>query len=195
MLEERLNKLYEGYGYRKFRMSKFEEYDLYAKNKDFLKSGHIITFTDVDGSLKALKPDITLSIMKNNNGGSEKVYYNENVYRDMGGSFQEILQVGVESVGRSTPTPRPRSSPWPPSLWKCCPPAMCWTCPTSPSSPVCWTAWAWGEGAGAGAGAHLPEERPRHPGQGIEMAQAIGAATVDMDQIQIHPTVEANTAA
>ena len=33
------------------------------------------------------------------------------------------------------------------------------------------------------------------PGQGIEMAEAIGAATVDMDQIQIHPTVEANTAA
>ncbi len=32
-------------------------------------------------------------------------------------------------------------------------------------------------------------------GQGIEMATAIGAATVDMDQIQIHPTVEANTAA
>ena len=32
-------------------------------------------------------------------------------------------------------------------------------------------------------------------GQGIEMAEAIGAATVDMDQIQIHPTVEANTAA
>ena len=32
-------------------------------------------------------------------------------------------------------------------------------------------------------------------GQGIEMATAIGAGTVDMDQIQIHPTVEANTAA
>ena len=32
-------------------------------------------------------------------------------------------------------------------------------------------------------------------GQGIEMATAIGADTVDMDQIQIHPTVEANTAA
>ena len=32
-------------------------------------------------------------------------------------------------------------------------------------------------------------------GQGIKMAQAIGADTVDMDQIQIHPTVEANTAA
>ena len=32
-------------------------------------------------------------------------------------------------------------------------------------------------------------------GHGIEMATAIGAGTVDMDQIQIHPTVEANTAA
>ena len=103
MLEEQLNQLYEGYGYRKFRMSKFEDYDLYAQNKDFLKKGHIITFTDVDGSLKALKPDITLSIMKNNNGDSEKVYYNENVYREMGGIFKEILQVGVESVGQIDP--------------------------------------------------------------------------------------------
>ena len=31
-------------------------------------------------------------------------------------------------------------------------------------------------------------------GQGIKMAEALGAATVDMNQIQIHPTVEANTA-
>ena len=32
-------------------------------------------------------------------------------------------------------------------------------------------------------------------GQGIAMATAVGAATVDMDQIQIHPTVQADTAA
>lgn len=32
-------------------------------------------------------------------------------------------------------------------------------------------------------------------GDGIEMAQAVGAATVDMDQIQIHPTVEQATSA
>ena len=36
---------------------------------------------------------------------------------------------------------------------------------------------------------------PGTQGQGIDMAVAIGAGTVDMDQIQIHPTVEANTAA
>ena len=32
-------------------------------------------------------------------------------------------------------------------------------------------------------------------GQGIKMAEAIGAATVDMEQIQIHPTVQFDTAA
>ena len=32
-------------------------------------------------------------------------------------------------------------------------------------------------------------------GQGMEMAAAVGAALVDMDQIQIHPTVQADTAA
>ena len=93
MLKEQLNQLYEEYGYRKFRMSKFEDYDLYAQNKDFLKKGHIITFTDGDGSLKALKPDITLSIMKNNSGDSEKVYYNENVYRETGGALWGICWI------------------------------------------------------------------------------------------------------
>ena len=65
-MQERLNRLYEQYGYRKFKMSRFEDYDLYAQNRDFLRQDRIITFTDADGALKALKPDITLSIIKNN---------------------------------------------------------------------------------------------------------------------------------
>ena len=73
----RLRGLYERYGYRRFKMSKFEEYDLYIRNKDFLVSDRMITFTDARGVLMALKPDITLSIIKNNSGDSEKVYYNE----------------------------------------------------------------------------------------------------------------------
>lgn len=36
---------------------------------------------------------------------------------------------------------------------------------------------------------------PGLQGQGIAMAEAVGAATVDMDQIQIHPTVQYDTAA
>ena len=44
-----LRSLYRKYGYAPYKMSKFEEYDLYARNKDFLISDSVITFTDVGG--------------------------------------------------------------------------------------------------------------------------------------------------
>jgi ATP phosphoribosyltransferase regulatory subunit len=49
----------------------------------------------------ALKPDVTLSIIKNYKDGQQKVYYNENVYREGGSSheFTEIMQVGLECIG------------------------------------------------------------------------------------------------
>ena len=79
-----LRELYAGYGYRPYRMSKFEEYDLYSRHKDFLVSDGVITFTDTNGKLMALKPDVTLSIIKNSADRpdlTEKLYYSENVYR------------------------------------------------------------------------------------------------------------------
>ncbi len=99
-----LRELYESYGYTQYKMSKFEEYDLYVKNKSFLLSDHIIAFTDTDGKLMALKPDVTLSIVKNSTdreSGVSRVYYNENVYRvPRGGfSFKEIIQSGLECIG------------------------------------------------------------------------------------------------
>ncbi len=97
-LERKLNHLFETYGYRKFKMSKFEEYDLYASNKDFLTSSQLITFTDLDGKLLALKPDITLSIIKSA-AGARKVYYNEMVYRAKDHHYREIPQAGIECIG------------------------------------------------------------------------------------------------
>lgn len=98
-----LRSLYKKYGYTPYKMSKFEAYDLYAKNKDFLVGEGIITFTDTDGKLLALKPDVTLSIIKNAGGENEKqkVYYNENVYRISGETkqFKELMQVGLECIG------------------------------------------------------------------------------------------------
>ena len=96
--------LYELYGYKKYKMNKFEHYDLYLENKSFLSSSNILTFTDAGGTLLALKPDITLSIVKNapeSFSEPEKVYYCENVYRstDQSGGIQEILQVGIEYIG------------------------------------------------------------------------------------------------
>lgn len=99
-----LRSLYRTYGYLPYKMSKFEEYDLYLQNKDFLISDRIITFNDVGGKLLALKPDVTLSIIKNGEdmaGCKQKVSYDENVYRISGttGHFKEILQTGVECLG------------------------------------------------------------------------------------------------
>ncbi len=100
----RLRSLYESRGYMQFKMSRFEEYDLYAANKDFLAGEGIITFTDPSGRLMALKPDVTMSIIrscKDGDGLTEKLYYSENVYRVMGGTHQlkEIMQSGLECIG------------------------------------------------------------------------------------------------
>lgn len=99
-----LRSLYNRYGYSQFCMGKFEEYDLYARNKDFLISDSVLTFTDTNGKLMALKPDVTLSIVKNSKDlpdTVQKLYYNENVYRVAKGSrsFRESMQVGLECIG------------------------------------------------------------------------------------------------
>ena len=96
-----LRTLYLSFGYRRYKVSKFEEYDLYAENKSFLSDKSILTFTDTDGRLMALKPDITLSIIKNtkDSSGMQKVFYNECVYRAGGSGFKEIMQTGLECIG------------------------------------------------------------------------------------------------
>lgn len=99
-----LRALYESYGYSCYRMSKFEEYDFYAGNKDFLVSQEIITFTDVNGKLMALKPDVTLSIIKHLRdipGMTQKFFYDEKIYRvpKNSNSFKEITQAGIECIG------------------------------------------------------------------------------------------------
>ena len=100
-----LRGLYEKYGYKKYKISKFEEYSLYATNRDFFTGDKVLTFTDLDGRLLAMKPDVTLSVI-NNTGAtrdkSEKLYYIENVYRENREShcFKEINQMGLEYMGR-----------------------------------------------------------------------------------------------
>ena len=99
-----LRSLYRKYGYAPFKMSKFEEYDLYVRNKDFLVSDRVITFNDTNGKLMALKPDVTLSIIKNSDdtpNEKKKVFYNENVYRISKNThrYKEIMQAGLECIG------------------------------------------------------------------------------------------------
>lgn len=98
-----LRALYEQYGYQQYHMGKFEPYDLYRENRSFLKSETIITFTDASGRLMALKPDVTMSIVKSTQleMSSRKLYYVENVFRMPPGSneYREISQMGLECIG------------------------------------------------------------------------------------------------
>lgn len=103
-LTEKLSSLYRSCGYRQFKVNKFEEYDYYARNRDFLVSNRIISFTDTNGKLMALKPDVTLSIIKNSKDDAsitQRMYYNENVYRVSrgNGNFRENSQTGLECIG------------------------------------------------------------------------------------------------
>ena len=100
-----LRELFTKHGYTRFDMNKFEEYELYAANKAFLGTDDIITFTDVGGRLLALRPDVTLSVIKNAETtatrGVSRLYYDENVYRraGLGHEFRERMQSGVECIG------------------------------------------------------------------------------------------------
>ena len=99
-----LRALYEAAGCRKYHMGRFEEYGLYQENRSFLSSEQVITFTDLDGRLLALKPDVTLSIAKTAQPAPSETlryYYHENVYRPSAEShtFKEISQMGLEMLG------------------------------------------------------------------------------------------------
>ena len=97
-----LRSLFELAGYKLFRMGSFEAYDFYMQNRSFLSSDDIITFTGSDGRLMALKPDVTLSIVKNTKpAATRRVYYNEKVFRKSRdtGEYREINQMGLEYIG------------------------------------------------------------------------------------------------
>lgn len=98
-----LSMLYKQWGYKEYRMAKFEEYSFYSDNRDFLSSKGILAFNNSDGRLMALKPDITLSIVKNAklSDALTKLYYNESVFRmsESTMDYKEIKQTGVEVLG------------------------------------------------------------------------------------------------
>ena len=86
------------------KTSKFEKYDFYVNNKYFFNSSGMITFTDINGDLLALKPDNTFSIAKSLRVGLDevkKIYYYDDVYRMCGKTklYEKIMQYGVECIG------------------------------------------------------------------------------------------------
>ena len=96
-IEQRLQALYAGCGYQPFRVKKFERYELYSENRRFLTTEKVLTFTNTDGRLMAMKPDVTLSIVQDTQpDGLRKVFYRE---QRPGEGFREIPQTGLECIG------------------------------------------------------------------------------------------------
>ncbi|MCQ2451838.1 MAG: ATP phosphoribosyltransferase regulatory subunit [Oscillospiraceae bacterium] len=97
-----LTNLYRSYGYSRYRMEKFEPYELYMANKNYLQGG-VIAFPDNTGKLMALKPDVTMSVVRNTRAEEKekKVYYSENVFRMERDTqeYREIRQIGLEYIG------------------------------------------------------------------------------------------------
>ena len=102
-IAQALQGLYRSYGYDRFKVGEFEEYDLYAQNRNFLTGKQILSFSDTNGRLLALKPDVTLSVIRSTRPGGplRKVWYTESVYRVPRNAygFREIMQTGLECIG------------------------------------------------------------------------------------------------
>jgi len=99
----KLRGLYESYGYDQYHTSKFEPYDIYQENRSFLQNKTVISFSDPYGRLMALRPDVTMSIVKSTAPETDlrKVYYVENVFRldKSTREYREIEQIGIEAIG------------------------------------------------------------------------------------------------
>ena len=101
-----IRKMYDSYGYKKISLPRFEEYDLYNENKDFIDR-NVLTVMSPNGKLLALRPDITLSVAKKVSKDQSlkysKIYYQENTYnltKYVG--YEEDEQLGIELIGKES---------------------------------------------------------------------------------------------
>lgn len=104
--DERLNAemtgLCRSLGFERYRMGRFESYEIYLRHNDYVDAGSIITLPGPDGKLAALRPDVTLSLINNlpPSPGERKFFYDERVYRrDRTGEYRELHQLGAEHIG------------------------------------------------------------------------------------------------
>lgn len=101
--EIELISLFRRAGYKKCRLGQFDEYELFDQNRAFLEGDKMLTFTDPYGKLYALRPDVTLSVMKQAVYQPDpiyKVYYKENVFRLSSDThqYEAHAQIGAEAI-------------------------------------------------------------------------------------------------
>jgi len=105
-LEIECRLLLSGAGYERCHLSKFDEYALFDRHRAFLSGDYMLTFTDRFGKLMALRPDVTLSVMKQAAYQPQSVirsYYMEDVFRLSADThqYEAHTQIGAELIARN----------------------------------------------------------------------------------------------
>ena len=95
-------------------------YALYQEYQRFLPDPQVITFTDLDGKLRAIKPDVTLSIAKTAQPAA---------------AVQRFIIMRKSAVPAARATPSRPSTRWAWSAW------ARWTKPLEPGCAWHWPAW------------------------------------------------------
>ena len=104
-LEIELSVLFTKNGFTRIKLSQFDEYELFHQHRAFLSGEQMLTFTDPRGKLYALRPDVTLSVLKQASYQPEeciKVYYKEDVFRMSSEthSYEAGRQIGIECIDK-----------------------------------------------------------------------------------------------
>lgn len=102
-LEIQLSVLFSKNGFGRIKLSQFDEYELFHQHRAFLSGEQMLTFTDPRGKLYALRPDVTLSVLKRAAYQPDdciKVYYKEDVFRMSSEthSYEAGRQIGIEQI-------------------------------------------------------------------------------------------------
>ena len=84
-----LRSLYRRFGYSQYKMSRFEEYALYIRNKDFLASEGIISFTDTNLEKAFMR---LVKQMVKRDSQFVTVIYGEDVTDEQSAALEEQIQ-------------------------------------------------------------------------------------------------------
>lgn len=107
LVKTKLQNVFEGAGYSFVSTAILDYYDTYSDISNRIAQERMFKFTDLDGKLLVLRPDMTLSLARmatKHHEKHSKLCYFSNIWnaKEMGGlSAREVLQAGVEWFGSS----------------------------------------------------------------------------------------------
>lgn len=108
LVEEQLQGMFEGWGYREVMTPALEFYDVFRGSAEYFPQESMYKLVDNQGRLLVMRPDMTIPIARlvgtklQNHELPLRLYYRQQVYRmalAQNGGSHEIMQMGLELLG------------------------------------------------------------------------------------------------